>query len=110
MYLNRSEKNIQTDILKKLRKIPNSWWFKCHDLITAGVPDILGAIEGKFIAIEVKKPGEVPTVLQKQVIHEMNKAGIYAFWDDNTKLVMEKIVTFQTNNILREREKYKRRF
>ena len=41
----------------------------------AGIPDILGVINGKFIALELKGPKGVPSELQKRNIRLINKAG-----------------------------------
>ena len=41
----------------------------------AGVPDIVGCFNGKFIAIEVKVPGNKPTEIQKHTIEKIRMAG-----------------------------------
>ena len=57
----------------------------------AGVSDILACIKGRFVAIEVKKPGKKPTALQKQFIDAVNLIGGVAFWADNLNDVKEKL-------------------
>ncbi len=51
----------------------------------AGVPDILACINGHFVAIEVKSPSGKgrASLLQKQNIMEIRKAGGIAFFTDN---------------------------
>lgn len=45
----------------------------------AGVPDLIGCVAGKFIALEVKMPnGGDPTEIQKIQISRIKKAGGYA--------------------------------
>lgn len=44
----------------------------------SGVPDIIGVINGKFIALEVKAAKGHPSVLQKRNIKLINQAGGYA--------------------------------
>lgn len=85
--MGRLETSIQSATLKKLRALPNSWWFKIHDFFTAGIPDILGLYQGRFIGIEIKKPGERPTPLQARIISKINKCGGIAFWIDDPKQI-----------------------
>lgn len=44
-----------------------------------GVSDILGVWNGRFLAIEVKKPGGKPSKEQLEFIDEINKHGGIAF-------------------------------
>jgi hypothetical protein len=48
---------------------------------TRGVSDIIGCIPktGRFLAIEVKRPGNKPTAEQQQFIDTINAAGGLAF-------------------------------
>ena len=85
MIRRKKELEIQTPILKKLRALEGSYWFKIHDIITAGIPDIIGLYKGRFIAIEVKRPGEKPTMLQYRILDIIRMAGGLAYWTDNTE-------------------------
>jgi len=49
----------------------------------AGVPDIIACIKGRFVAIEVKRPGEKPTPIQEAFLESITKKGGVAFWSDN---------------------------
>lgn len=41
-----------------------------------GVSDLLGVLPGgRFLAVEVKRPGEVPTLDQKEFLADVAKAG-----------------------------------
>lgn len=57
------------------------WHMKVHGSMyqKAGVPDILACINGRFIGIEVKRPGGVVAPLQNYNVDEINKAGGAAF-------------------------------
>jgi Holliday junction resolvase len=59
----------------------------------AGVPDIIACINGKFVAIEVKRPGQKPKPIQEVFLNTINKCGGIAFWADNLNIVKEKIRT-----------------
>lgn len=48
------EKHFQDKVMRELRKIPKSWWFKINDRATVGIPDILGAVNGYSVLIELK--------------------------------------------------------
>ena len=68
------EAKIQSDILKFLISrgaIVN----KTIGMSKAGWPDIIGVYKGKFIGIEVKRPGKKPTKLQEYKLHQLTRAG-----------------------------------
>lgn len=57
-----------------------------------GISDILGILPGgKFLAIEVKRPGGKPTPAQLEFIKNINDNGGLAFWTDSLDDVMEVI-------------------
>jgi len=75
------EKDIQKKILAWLNAQP-----RCHAVkISAnpfqrsGISDILACTEGRFMAIEVKRPGEEPTALQTTFIERIKASGGIAF-------------------------------
>lgn len=74
------EKVIENQIKKWLEQ-NNYWFIKVHgDMFQkAGVPDILACINGKFVGIEVKRPGGVVSALQKYNIQRIKEAGGVAF-------------------------------
>ncbi len=55
----KPESRLVTNILKKIRG-QGGWWFKTHGSIfqMAGIPDIIGCHDGRFVALEVKMPGK----------------------------------------------------
>jgi hypothetical protein len=57
---------------------PDGGYIPTH---TRGVSDIIGCIPktGRFLAIEVKRPGNKPTAEQQQFIDTINAAGGLAF-------------------------------
>ena len=69
------EKHLVTKIIKTLRaEYGGSYWLKIPgNAYMAGVPDILGCVEGNFIAIEVKRSDTSYTVTPRQ---EANLAQI----------------------------------
>ncbi len=72
------EKHFQTAVLKKLRALPNSYWIKINDRVTLGLPDIIGCINGYYVAMELKTQTKV-TRLQAHTLARMNKAGAFVF-------------------------------
>lgn len=78
------EQSVQKAILAKLRKF-GGLWIKVHDIVTKGLPDIIGCYNGKFIAIEVKRKGEKPTALQGYVLSKVKEAGGLAYCFDESK-------------------------
>lgn len=74
-----SERRLTTNILKALRqRWPEGWWVKVHGgpMQQAGIPDIIGCVGGRFVALEVKDPdGNHPvTELQEHTLKEITEA------------------------------------
>lgn len=76
----QSEKSIENQI-KKWLDSNGYWWMKVHgDMFQkAGVPDIIACINGKFVGIEVKRPGGRVSELQKHQIEQIQQSGGVAF-------------------------------
>lgn len=74
------ETKFKEKVLKRLRMIPGSYWLKIQSVAIRGIPDILGVVNGKFIALELKVPPNKlkPGSLQWHIIHQLKKAGAYA--------------------------------
>lgn len=75
--VNLKEKAVENKI-KKWLKDKNYWFFKVHGSIfqPSGIPDILACINGKFVAIEVKRTkGGVVSPLQKAQIAKIKENG-----------------------------------
>ena len=73
------ESRLVSRILKALRA-QGGFWFKVHGgpYQVAGIPDIIGCLNGHFVAIEVKIPGNLPTALQWRTIESLTAAGARA--------------------------------
>ena len=72
-----SEKSIVTKILRYLKTVPGCFCWKGHGGMygTAGIPDIIACVNGRFIAFEVKTPSGKATKLQEATIKKILKAG-----------------------------------
>lgn len=68
-------------ITKKIREFlsahPRSFFFKIHGsaAMMAGLPDLIGCLEGKFVGVEVKQPGQKPSKIQNLVHGRIRAAG-----------------------------------
>jgi hypothetical protein len=72
------ESRLQRNIRAALElQFPGSVWFKYHGgpFTRAGVPDLLGVVYGRFIALEVKRPGERASRIQRHVQKRLANAG-----------------------------------
>lgn len=70
----------ETNLVKKIMvwlEADGGWWMKVHGspFQKAGVPDIIGCYKGRFTGIEVKMPGNKPTLIQEKMIELLKKAG-----------------------------------
>lgn len=87
------EQNIQDVIMKFIKSI-GGLPIKQNQIgiyAQAGVPDIIACIKGKFVAIEVKRPGQKPKPIQVAFLDSINKKGGLAFWSDNLEKVKDEL-------------------
>jgi hypothetical protein len=50
------ETKFKEKVLVKLRQVPKSYWIKIQSVAIRGIPDILGVVNGRFVALELKVP------------------------------------------------------
>ena len=79
-----------------LDNIPNSWWFKTQQLSTLGIPDFIGCVRGKFVALELKRDQKEASkrhALQRHVLQCIVKAGGYAafLYPENQDEILEQV-------------------
>lgn len=67
---------LRTTIKDSLKRQFGGVWYTIHgNAFSAGLPDIIGCIEGKFVAIEVKVLPDIPSKLQLAEIDKINHEG-----------------------------------
>lgn len=54
-------------------------------LSVSGTPDVLACIDGRFVAIEIKRVGNIPTPTQLGQLRLWQKAGALACWVDEVR-------------------------
>lgn len=71
------EKDIVNAIMRYLRTVPECFCWKEHGGMygTAGIPDIIACVGGRFYGFEVKTEKGKPTALQEATIRKINAAG-----------------------------------
>ena len=71
------ESDIVTSILRHLKTVPGCFAWKTHGGMygTAGIPDIIACVEGRFFAFEVKTESGKVTPLQAATIQKILTAG-----------------------------------
>lgn len=95
----RSEASFQRQLIKKLKAIPNSHWFVKEAKALRGIADIIGCVNGRFVALEVKKNASEANkntgriVLQKRFINHVNACGgLGAFvYPENEQWILDSI-------------------
>ena len=72
-----AEKEIVAKILRYLKTVPRCFAWKEHGGMygTAGIPDIIACIDGRFYAFEVKTPVGKTTKLQEAAIQKILACG-----------------------------------
>jgi len=65
-----------------LAGFPGSFWFKVHGgpFQQAGLPDLIGCVQGRFLALEVKHPDQSHPVsaIQQEILRLLTEAGAVA--------------------------------
>lgn len=71
------EKDIVNSIMKYLKTVPKCFCWKEHGGMygTAGIPDIIACVNGRFYGFEVKTEKGKATGLQKATIRKILAAG-----------------------------------
>lgn len=69
------EVTLKNKVIKRLRKVPDLWFFKCSDKFQSGIPDILGCYAGRMFAIELKTATGKLTKLQEHTLHTLLTVG-----------------------------------
>lgn len=72
------ESVFQTKVMGMLEKLPHCWAFKTVVSNQRGICDVIGVINGKFFALELKTEIGRPSKIQQYIISKINKAGGYA--------------------------------
>ena len=72
-----AEKDIVAGILRFLKTVPGCFAWKTHGGVygTAGIPDIIACVNGRFFAFEVKTASGKATQLQQATIRKILAAG-----------------------------------
>ena len=85
------EKDIVAAILRYLKTVPLCFCWKEHGGMygTAGIPDIIACIDGRFFAFEVKQPSGKMTKLQEITIKRIHKANGHAHKVTSVEEVIE---------------------
>ena len=75
------EADIVKAIMKYLKTVPGCFCWKEHGGMygTAGIPDVICCLDGRFFAFEVKTPEGSITKLQERTIHRIKVAGGHAY-------------------------------
>jgi len=70
------EKNIVAAIMRYLKTVPHCFAWKTHGGMygTAGMPDIIICLNGRFVALEVKTPIGKLTMLQESTLKRIKDA------------------------------------
>lgn len=74
--MNTLETPLRKKILKRLREEGGFWYHPAGNPMTmAGIPDLIGCMNGMFVGLEVKRPGNQATQLQAYTLERIKAAG-----------------------------------
>jgi hypothetical protein len=72
------EADFKKKVMKDLKNLPSSWWFVKEALAIRGIPDVIGCLNGRLIALELKRDSQAAKgghVLQRRVLSLIRRAG-----------------------------------
>lgn len=76
----KPETRFRRRVQAKLDLIPNSWYESIQQKAIQGTPDILGCVNGYFVALELKAtPASKPSALQRLKLQRIVDANGVAF-------------------------------
>lgn len=58
-----------------LARLSNAWFTSVQQVTILGTPDKLGVVRGRFVALEIKSEGKLPTKLQDYILTMITRAG-----------------------------------
>ncbi len=72
-----AEKELVAKIMRYLKVVPDCFAWKTHGGMygTAGIPDIIACVQGRFFAFEVKTASGKATLLQEATLRKILAAG-----------------------------------
>lgn len=71
----KAETKLKESVLSALHSLPNAWVTKIQQVSIRGTPDIIGCINGYFIAIELKTDSGELDPLQEFVLNQIAESG-----------------------------------
>jgi hypothetical protein len=93
----KPETKFKEKAVRMLNTIPKSYWFKTQQKSLRGIPDLIGIIDGTFVALELKAYGKgkksQPSPLQRKVMMDMVRAGglVYVINPKNFDFIFQKL-------------------
>lgn len=75
--MKQRETNFKERVRKKLNAIPESTWVKIQQRALRGIPDFLGCVRGRCVALELKTEEGEAEPLQLWTLNNFKKAGAY---------------------------------
>lgn len=97
------ESAIQKSILDYLKRLPKCRAKNNHGSAYSGSgePDITALYRGRFLAIEVKRPGEKPTRIQEHVLQKYKEAGAITLVAESVDDVRRLIKEIDNENVVK---------
>lgn len=77
MMAKKEESRLQLRVRKQLETDVGGWWFKVHGgpFQVAGLPDLIGCVDGMFFGFEVKTATGSTSKLQDYTLEQMRERG-----------------------------------
>ena len=101
----KREKSIESYFVKRCRE---NGVFVLKNTGMNGISDRLIFKNGIFVFVELKRPGERPTDLQKALMKKMRKRGALTKWADTKEKVDRILSIFDKKRSIRDTERLKR--
>lgn len=77
--MQKPETKFKEKVMKDLKTLSNTWFFKSQEVSRRGIPDIIACVGGIFCALELKAEDGRIDKLQEYTLKEIQKANGLAF-------------------------------
>lgn len=74
----KAETRFGRRVVADINALPNAFAVKIQQQATRGTPDVLAAVAGRAVTLELKEDGGQPTRLQSYILARFRRAGAIA--------------------------------
>ena len=89
----KAETRLSKKVKKALKRKFGGFWFKIHGNIfqLRGIPDLIGCVKGRFVAIELKIGKKKPKKIQYYMMKKIKENGGIVLWSNSCEDILNQL-------------------